>query len=59
MRNLETIDAELHALASVRWSIRNHGGEPGGRQIDDLLDERSERDGRDRSARRRGGKLVV
>jgi hypothetical protein len=28
MRDRETIDAELRLLAAVRWSIREHGGEP-------------------------------
>jgi hypothetical protein len=40
MRDRETIDAELRLLAAVRWSIREHGGEPSSRQIDELLDER-------------------
>jgi hypothetical protein len=26
----------------VRWSIREHGGEPSSRQVDELLDERNE-----------------
>jgi len=26
----------------VRWSIREHGGEPASRQVDELLDERNE-----------------
>jgi hypothetical protein len=42
MRNLETIDSELRLLAAVRWSIREHGGEPSSRQVDELLDERGE-----------------
>jgi hypothetical protein len=25
----------------VRWSIREHGGEPSSRQVDELLDERA------------------
>jgi len=29
----------------VRWSIREHGGEPASRQVDELLDERNERTG--------------
>jgi hypothetical protein len=41
VRNRETIDAELRLLAPVR-SIREHGGEPSSRHIDDLLDERAE-----------------
>jgi hypothetical protein len=32
MRDLETIDSELRLLAAVRWSIREHGGEPSSRQ---------------------------
>ena len=39
VRDRETIDAELR-LAAVRWSIREHGGEPSSRQVDELLDER-------------------
>jgi hypothetical protein len=26
----------------VRWSIRDHGGEPSSRQVDELLDERNQ-----------------
>jgi hypothetical protein len=40
MRDRETIDAELRLLAAVRQSIREQGGQPGSRQVDDLLDER-------------------
>jgi hypothetical protein len=40
MRDLDTIDSELRLLAAVRWSIREHGGEPSSRQVDELLDER-------------------
>ena len=40
VRDLETIDAELRLLAAVRPSIREQGGEPGSRQVDELLDER-------------------
>jgi hypothetical protein len=40
MRGLETIDAELRLLAAMRWSIREHGGEPSSREVDELLDER-------------------
>jgi hypothetical protein len=40
MRDLDTIDSELRLLAAVRWSIREHGGEPSSRQVDKLLDER-------------------
>jgi hypothetical protein len=39
-RDRETIDSELRRLAAVRWSIREHGGEPSSRQVDELLDER-------------------
>jgi hypothetical protein len=40
MRDLDTIDSELRLLAAVRWSIREHGGKPSSRQVDELLDER-------------------
>jgi hypothetical protein len=40
VRDRETIDSELRLLAAVRWSIREHGGEPSSRQVDELLDER-------------------
>ena len=40
MRDRETIDSELRLLAAVRRSIREHGGEPSSRQVDELLDER-------------------
>jgi hypothetical protein len=33
---------ELRLLAAVRWSIREHGGEPSSRLVDELLDERVE-----------------
>jgi hypothetical protein len=39
----ETNDSELRLLAAVRWSIREQGGEPGTRQVDELLNERRER----------------
>jgi hypothetical protein len=39
MRDIETIDGELRLLASVRRSIREHGGKPSSRQVDELLDE--------------------
>jgi hypothetical protein len=42
MRDPETIDPELRLLAAVRWSIREHGGEPSSRQVDELLDEHLE-----------------
>jgi hypothetical protein len=35
-------------LAAVRWSIREHGGEPSSRQVDELLDERLAHRGRSR-----------
>jgi hypothetical protein len=41
MRDLDTIDAELRLLAAVRWSIREHGGEPSSGLINELLDERN------------------
>jgi hypothetical protein len=41
MRDRETIDSELRLLAAVRWSIREHGGEPSSRHVDELLDERA------------------
>jgi hypothetical protein len=40
MRDRETIDSELRLLAAVRRSIRERGGEPSNRQVDELLDER-------------------
>jgi integrase len=40
MRDIDTIDSELRLLAVVRWSIREHGGEPSSRHVDELLDER-------------------
>ncbi|HME79457.1 MAG TPA: hypothetical protein VKI00_28475 [Mycobacterium sp.] len=46
MRDLETIDSELRLLTAVRWSIREHGGEPSSRQVDELLDERLKHRGR-------------
>jgi hypothetical protein len=42
MRDVETIDAELRLHTAIRRSIREHGGQPGSRQIDELLDERVE-----------------
>jgi hypothetical protein len=41
-RDRETIDSELRLLAAVRCSIREHGGEPSSRQVDELLDEHRE-----------------
>jgi hypothetical protein len=42
MRDPYTIDSEMRLLAAVRRSIRDHGGEPSSRQVDELLDERAE-----------------
>jgi hypothetical protein len=42
MRDLDTIDSELRLLAAVRRSIREHGGEPSSRQIDELPPRRRE-----------------
>jgi hypothetical protein len=46
MRDRETIDSELRLPAAVRWSIREHGGEPSSRQLDELLNERLAHRGR-------------
>jgi hypothetical protein len=46
VRDLETIDAELRLEAAARRSIREHGGEPSSRDVDELLDERLARRGR-------------
>jgi hypothetical protein len=46
MRDPETIDSELRLLAAVRWSIREHGGGPPSRAVDELLDERLAHRGR-------------
>jgi hypothetical protein len=40
MRDLDAIDSELRLLVAVHRSIRDHGGEPSSRQVDELLDER-------------------
>ena len=40
MRDRDTVDAELRLLAAVRAAIREQGGEPSSRQVDELLDER-------------------
>jgi hypothetical protein len=45
-RDRETIDSELRLLGAVRRSIREHGGEPSSRQVDELLDERLAHRGR-------------
>jgi hypothetical protein len=46
VRDLETIDAELRLEAAARRSIREHGGEPSSRDVDELLDERLAHRGR-------------
>ena len=57
MRDLDTIDSELRLLAAVRWSIREHGGEPSSRQVDEftLGAIRYSRDIRDIAGQRRYG----
>jgi hypothetical protein len=40
VRDLDTIDSELRLITAVRRTIREHGGEPSSRQVDELLDER-------------------
>jgi hypothetical protein len=40
MRNLDTIDSELRLIAVVRRSLREHGGEPFSRHVDELRNER-------------------
>ena len=40
MRDRETIDSELRLIAQRRQSIREQGGQPSSRQLDELLDER-------------------
>ena len=40
MRNRETIDSELRLIALARRSIREQGGQPSSRELDELLDER-------------------
>ena len=42
MRDLDTVDSEPRLLVAVRRSIREHGGEPSSRHVDELLDERAE-----------------
>jgi hypothetical protein len=39
MRDLDTIDSELRLLAAVRRTIRENGGEPSSRHVDELLNE--------------------
>jgi hypothetical protein len=46
IRDIETIDAELRLQAAMRRSIREHGGEPSSRHVDELLDERLAHRGR-------------
>jgi hypothetical protein len=46
VRERETIDSELRLLAAVRRSIREHGGQPSSRQVDELLGERLAHRGR-------------
>jgi hypothetical protein len=46
MREVDVINSELRLLAAVRWSIREHGGEPSSRHVDELLDERLSHCGR-------------
>jgi hypothetical protein len=46
MRDIETIDPDLRLIAAVRRSVREDGGEPSSRQVDELLDERLSRGGR-------------
>ena len=38
MRDLDVIDSELRILAAVGWSIREHGGEPSSRHVDERLE---------------------
>jgi len=40
MRDREAIDSELRLIAERRQSIRERGGQPSWRQVDELLDER-------------------
>lgn len=40
------IDSELRLIAGVRRTIREHGGEPSSRNVDELLDERLAHRGR-------------
>jgi hypothetical protein len=46
VRDIETIDSELRLVATVRRSIREHGGKPSSRHFDELLDQRLARRGR-------------
>jgi hypothetical protein len=40
MRDPDIIDSKLRLIAAVHRSIREHGGEPSSRQVDELLDGR-------------------
>ena len=40
MRDRAAIDGELRLVAAVRRSIREQGGQPSSRQVDELLDVR-------------------
>jgi hypothetical protein len=42
MRDLDTVDSELRLLAAVRRCIRENGGQPSSRHVDELLDEGNE-----------------
>ena len=42
MRDLDTVDFELRLLAAVRRCVREHGGQPSSRYVDELLDERND-----------------
>ncbi|WP_448394101.1 hypothetical protein [Mycolicibacterium sp. XJ879] len=44
MRTRDEIDAEQRLRAPVRRSIREQGGEPSSRQVDELLDQRAGRE---------------
>lgn len=39
-RDLDEIDAELRLLATVRAALRDDGGRPTTKPVDELLDER-------------------
>jgi hypothetical protein len=42
MRDLDTVESELRLIAAVRRCIREHGGEPSNRHVDEVLDERNQ-----------------
>jgi hypothetical protein len=46
LRDQDTIDAEPLLLVAVGGSLREQGGEPSSRQVDELLDERLAHRGR-------------